>query len=877
MLPYFWNKKIIPALPAQPVFRFIGKGKLKKAGLLFAVFIPLSGMAQDAGTKIMTKVTGRVTDAVSNQPIPAITIVFNDSHYQSRTDENGNFVLSAPGLFSQVTFSYLGYEPVTRTIRPGALNELQIKLHNSQTQLKEVAISSGSHQRYRNKGNPAVELIQQIIDHKPLNRMKSSDYLQYDQYERIGLSVFNIPEALMRRRLFSKYKFLLDTVSRINGKQQTSLPVYFNEKLSRHFFRKHPEKSITMLKAEKGMNIIKFIDTAGLDIYLNRLYGNNIDLYQNNIFIITNQFLSPIADHAPDFYKFFITDTIKLGKEKMVEVSFTPRSKGDLLFEGKLLVTLDGRYAVTSCELNVNKQINVNFLRSLQINLDFKPYPGNHYCLTKSNVKADFGILKDKGMALFGERTVNYSSYKLDSAQTDEFYKGKSLQTEMRSGQADSTYWVEHRTDTLSMAQSRAYTNVGRLEKMHSFKVETWIAATLSGGFADIGPVQFGEIGSFFTFNSQEGPRFQFGGRTTPKFNSSLYFEGFAAYGAKDKQAKYDVSSYYSFNKTPAYRFPNDYLKVRYLSDIGLPGQTFRIGNAQNALTSFQTGKTDYWLYNKIFSVAYVKDFENHFSYNIAFKNWRQRAAGTLVYQLNDAGATVVPDLTTTEIDFGFRYAPHEQILQGTMYRRTIYSKYPILNLQVNHAFKGILSSEFSYTNISANIYKRFYFSQLGYADITILGSLITGKVPFPLLNISPANQAIAYDPQAYNKMNYLEFVSDHYVGMNFTQSFDGFLLNKVPLIKHLKWREFLSFKVLYGGLRTENDPLQSKGLYQFPLGSNGNTGTYGLGSTPYVEAGAGVGNIFKVLRVDLIRRFNYLQHGGVSPYGIKLSFSPDF
>jgi hypothetical protein len=197
------------------------------------------------------------------------------------------------------------------------------------------------------------------------------------------------------------------------------------------------------------------------------------------------------------------------------------------------------------------------------------------------------------------------------------------------------------------------------------------------------------------------------------------------------------------------------------------------------------------------------------------------------------------------------------------------------LNLQVSHAFRDVFNGSYTYNNITANIYKRFYLSQLGYSDITLVGSITTGKVPFPLLSILRANQSIAYDPDAYNKMNYLEFVSDHYIGLNFTHSFSGFILNKVPLIRHLKWREYLSFKVLYGGLRNENNPLFSKDLYQFPVGSNGSNGTFSLGDTPYVEGGAGIGNIFKFLRIDVIKRFNYLDHPAVSPYGVKLSFSP--
>lgn len=833
-----------------------------------------AGMNNDAG--VFTTIKGRVTDVDTHHPLPLINVKINGSRYGTVTDQQGDFYLSAPGSYNRVTFSYVGYQQVTKSIAPGKDNVLNVSMHSSQTQLKEVAITSGKKKRYRNKGNPAVDLIREVINHKEENRMTSADYLQYEQYERINLSFVDIPAALINNRFFKMYKFMLDTV-RNGEKKQALLPAYFSEKVFRNYYRKSPEKAIKILVAQKEANILKFIDTAGVDVYLNRLYGNTIDIYANNIFIITNQFLSPIADHAPDFYKFFITDTIRAGKNKLIEISFTPRNQGDLLFEGKLLVTQDGHFAVQSCELKVNKHININFMRSLQIRLDFLPFSNGRYYLSKSDVKADFGVFKNKGFGVNGERTVVFSNYLLNSALPEVFYKGKDLQTVPDADNPDTAYWAQHRPDTLTAQQARVYPRISRLEKMPQFKRATWVAATLTGGYASWGPVQLGPVGSFFSYDSEEGPRFQIGGRTTPALSKTLYFEGYAAYGTRDKQIKYDLSTYIAINKTAFYRFPNDYFKLTYQYDIGVPGQNFSIINQQAAVSSFQSGTTAYWIYNRTFKAEYVKDFENHFSYNLAFRNWDQRAAGRLVYQHNSPDDQIVDHLRTSEVDLGLRYAPHEQILQGTVYRRTIYSKYPILYLQVNHGIKGLFNGSYNYTTLGLNIFKRFYFSQLGFADITLLGGYLNGKVPFPLLSISPANQSIAYDPDAYNQMTYLEFVSDHYAGLNLTQSFNGFFLNKIPLIEHLKWREYLTGKILFGGLRNENNPLYSSGLYNFPVAGNGANGTYALGSKPYIEAGVGIGNIFKFLRIDGIKRFNYLDHPGASRYGIKLSFNPDF
>ncbi|MDP9046728.1 MAG: DUF5686 family protein, partial [Bacteroidota bacterium] len=314
--------------------------------------------------------------------------------------------------------------------------------------------------------------------------------------------------------------------------------------------------------------------------------------------------------------------------------------------------------------------------------------------------------------------------------------------------------------------------------------------------------------------------------------------------------------------------------KVSYLYDMNIPGQAFG-GSQSSALASFHSGTSTYFLYNRVFAVSYVKDLENHFSYHFTLKNWDQQAAGTLVYQLNDNNNSIVHDLNTREASVGLRYAPHEQILQGsTASRKTISGKYPILGLTVAYGSTKIFNTAYTYTNIAANFRKRFYLSQLGYSDVTLLGGVVAGKVPFPLLNISPANQSIALSYNSYNAMDYLEFVSDHYAGININQSFNGFFLNKIPLIERLKWREYVSFKILYGGLRDENNPLFSKNLFQFPITSNG---TYALGSTPYTEAGAGIGNIFKFFRVDVIRRFNYLDHPNVTPYVVKFTFDPQF
>ncbi len=823
--------------------------------------------------RLPTVIKGQVLDASNMQPLTNVTISFAGGQASTKTDEDGRYNIMTTSKALQLKFSCVGFKTVLKLIVAGKTQILNVQLKGSNMQLDEVSVHVTGKTHYKNRDNPAVSLIQQVINHKEMNRMQAADYVQYHQYERIGFSLFDLSGKFLSSKLFSKYKFLLDSSMVINDSVKTALPVYMAEKYEDIYSRGHPSKNIDILKAHKELNYNTLVDTAALDIYLNRLYGNP-DIYANNIFILTNQFLSPIADHAPDFYKFFITDTVSNRNERLIEISFTPRNLGDLLFEGKLYITMDGRYAVKSDILSLNKHININFVRRMDVRQDFTQYPDGRFYLVKSDMQSDFGLMKAKGTKIFGNRTVFFTDYKINEPLAFSFYNGDSHQVDLITEKPTDNLWTNLRADTLTKAQAMIYKNIDSLQKMPSYKRTAWLAKFITGGYADLGPVQLGPNGSFYAFNDLEGSRASIGGRTTKTFNPNIYLEGFTAYGFKDKKPKYYLAGTYAFNATPPWGYPSNYIKVSYQDDTDIPGQNFLVDKFQSLLGSFSRGKSDQWLYNRIVKANYVRDFKNHFSFNVGAKYWMQSPADNLVFQTGNG--TMLNKLTVSEINLALRYAPHEQIFLGTQQRHPIKSKYPIFTLQSAYGLKGFAGGEYRYLSLGSTLYKRFYLSQLGYSDITLLGGTTLGQLPFPLLSILPANQTYLYDRNAYNNMNFLEFVADHYVGLNLTHAFGGFLLNKVPLIKKLKLREFVSAKVIYGGLRDENNPTLHPELLRFPRTLAGNPLTFPLGKTPYAELGVGVGNIFKILRLDLIKRFGYLDHGGVSSLGLRFTIGTE-
>ena len=823
-----------------------------------------------------TVVSGVVTDGQTNQPLPFVSVSFPGTSIGVNSDNSGKYSITTGKTYTQLKFSFVGYKAVIRTIVAGKEQVINVKMQPDVQTLATVKILAGKKKRYTNKNNPAVELIRQVIAHKDTNRMQNYDYTEYQQYEKLQFSFINVSEKLSEKKLLHQYKFLLDNRDTTNLPGKSLLPVYLEEKLTQSYYRKKPERTKKIIEGEKKVNIVNFmVDEEGVNNYLNRMYSE-VDIYSNNIFLMTNQFLSPIADGAPSFYKFFITDTIEVDHKKLVELSFTPRNGNDMLFEGLIFITLDGHYAVQKARLSINKNINLNWVRGMAVDLNYEKNPDGRYHLSKSDMKASFGLNKKGEKGIFGERTITYNNYLINVPRPDSVYSGENIVTNKAAMQQGDQFWSDSRgRDTLTSVENNVYKNIDSLQTMPSYKRTMEIINLIAVGFKSFGPVEVGPLADFYSFNPVEGTRLRVGGRTTTDFSTRYYLEGYGAYGFKDGKFKYLLSAAYSFNNKSIYKFPGSYIKATIQRDTKIPGEELAFVQPDNFLLSFKRGVDNKYLYNDYYKLDYVNEFESHFSYTLGFKNWKQSPAGSLYF--SDLFQNSVPGITTTELSLNLRYAPHEQLVQGKLYRIIVPSKYPIISLDYHEGVKGMFGGEYNYQNLRLRVDKRFYLSQLGFADATFEGGYLFGQVPFPLLTIHQANQTYTYDPDSYNLMNFLEFVSDRYASVKIDYCLNGFILNKIPLLKGLKLREYISFKTLYGGLRNENNPALHPSLLQFPTGTNGVPETYILSRAPYTEGSIGIGNIFKIFRVDLVKRFDYLNNPNVSQYGIRGSASFDF
>ncbi len=820
-----------------------------------------------------TIISGTITDSKTNEALEYVNIQFEEGTLGVSSDRFGHYLLEKTTKSKKIKVSYVGYTTQTINVKNGVLNEINIKLVENESQLSEITVRPIKYQRK----NPAVDLINEVFAHKEQNRKEGLNYYQYDDYEKMRFEINGVSEKFRKKWYFKRFQYAFKFCDTNKINQKITLPFYFRERLQTSYFRKNPYSIKDKLWAEKqsAFEDDYDVDQDGISTYINQMYSE-IDIYEPTIKLLDKQFVGPLSSVATTFYRFYITDTVSLDSQRFAAVYFAPFNKNDLAFIGTMLVALDGSYAVKSVDMGIPKDINLNWVSEIKVkqNFKFQGDSSNHRLLLDNDeLTFDFKVWKkEDGRSLLATRRNYYQHYLLNPVLSDSLFKGpKRLIKDTGNLQRNNPYWVTHRLDSLTDKEKGITTMLDSIKNMRLVKNLNTFGRIMGTGYVNIGKLQLGDITSLYRYNNVEGNRFQLTLRTRNKYFKKYRLRAYAAYGMKDKAWKYGGSGTFSFNGAQPGRFPVNQLKISYENDLFLPGLSTSSG--ENLVGSLQSNPTSRLLRNQNYRLDYSREYEQGFSYQI---NAARKAVNQVTNVINDTQNPNNQSITT-EIGFWIRYAPNEKFYQGPTERYRIPSKAPVFMLGYRSGLKGVLGGQYSYQKTYLRMVKRMYLAPFGRGNFTAETGAILGQVSYPFLEIHRANRSYFLDDAGFNLMNYLEFVSDKYAQLHYNHDFGGIILNRIPLIKKLKWREAMSFNMLYGSLSDKNIPNASNGLQAFPKNAAGNTVTQGLGKTPYMEISAGLGNIFNFLRVDYVWRLTYLDLPNVQKNGIKLSFSTEF
>jgi Family of unknown function (DUF5686)/CarboxypepD_reg-like domain len=829
-----------------------------------------------------TSVHGIILDDANGEALPLVTLQIVGANEGARADIDGFFLVESNKPFDAIRVRYVGYATQEVAITRNTANEITIRLKPEAKELKEVVIKAGK----TKKDQKAYDLVEEVFRNKDKNRKEGLDFYSFQAYEKIEFDLNNITDKFKNRRSFKKFQFVFDNVdtNKVNGK--VALPVFIRERILDTYYRNKPHDEKEYLVAEKQAGLKGYIDGDGVSAYLNSLY-QKVNIYDNTVSLFSAQLTGPLSNIGPNIYKFFIIDTVEYRGIKCADVFFSPKNKNDLAFMGNMLVALDSTFAVRRVQMGISKDINLNFIQNLSLDQEFDwVSDGTERRLMLVNDQLEMEVqLVDfsKGRSMLGKKNISYQNYTINKPIPDSLFS-PAVSTILIDGykKRDTAFWAEARHEELSRTEQGIYKMIDTIQTVPAFKRTAEVMNLLLVGYKTIGMVDLGPVNTFYSFNQVEGFRGRIGGRTNPKLSPNFFLEGFVAHGFRDQKTKYFAGGTYAFKKQRPLAFPMNQITVSQQYDTNFPGEELQFVQDDNVLLSIRRGVNDKMFYSRTSNIDYTREIQAGVRYNVVAQRVEVSPSGG-VYNFDyinaETGDTLRRgNITSTQFGGSIRWAPNEKFYQGKTERSTIATKYPVLTLFYRGGFKGVLGGQYDFHNLAFKANKYFYLNPIGFSDVTLEGGYIFGKLPYTLLEIHRANQSYSYQLPSYNLMNFLEFVSDRYVALNWQHQFGGFFLNRIPLIKKLKWREVVSYKALYGGLRDENVPTKQNGQILFPTEtSSGRTLMNTLEAKPYVEVSFGVSNVFKIFRIDYVRRVNYLDLPGVSKWGIRARFKIDF
>lgn len=873
---------------------------LRKFTYAFLVFT-LAVLAMQGNYAVAQTVSGIVVDAKSGSPLPFVNVYYEGKGVGAATDENGNFSVPYRKGWNILTISSVGFKKMEIPIS-GPIENLKVRLEvNSQT-IKGVSIK-GKRKKYDRKNNPAVELMRKVIAAKKHSDLRRHDYFSYQKYEKRTFALNEFTEKVFDDEHFKKLPFLKERVETCPETGKLILPISVDETFSKRIFKKDGNIDKTIVEGRNSTGLNEFFNTGDIATTMIEDVFTDVDIYDNNIHVLQSEFVSPLSSSSGiSFYRYFIADTLDVDGIRCIEVTFTPNNSQDFGFNGSLYIMADSTYRVHKATLNLPHNNAVNFVSDMYVSQEFETLPTGEQVIVNDNMIVQISVI-GSFTKFHIKRDTYYSNYSLEEIPDKEF---KFLGKERLLADAmmkDNKYWNSVRPEPLTEKESTMDDFLKKMESTKGFKFVLFVAKAFIENFVETSTdrekpskVDIGPINTIFSQNFVDGFRLRMSAQTTANLNPHLFAKGYVAYGFKDHKWKGMGELTYSFNKK-AYlprEFPVNNLTVTYQYDDASPSDIFMPTDKDNVFTSFRWTKVNHMNYVQKLRVLYEREWENGLRLTAQVKKESNEATAALFYQPLDGTGTPSPDknlhinkFEMADVMIGLRFQPGATYINTKQRRIATNNDSPIFELNHTIGLKNVLGNDYTYNYTEAKVYKRLYLSSWGKIDTYVKGGIQWNKVPFPLLIMPAANLSYIKERETFSLIDNMEFMNDRFVSIMSGWDMNGKILNRIPLIRKLKWREYIGFNMLWGTLTDKNNPFLAKNagdsrLFYFP-GEFRKDGTFKYQSRvmdknkPYFEVVAGIHNIFKILHVEYVRRLNYLDNPDIDKWGIRIMLRMTF
>lgn len=804
-----------------------------------------------------TKVSGIILDD-AKQPVSYATVAFKNSAEGVIADENGKFYLESKKTFPTLVVSFVGYKDKEITLSGEHNYDLKIVLENA-NEIAEVKVYGGKTSK---KNNPAIDILRKIWERKKKNGLRQFNQYEYDKYEKIEFDINSIDSTFMKNKIFKNVEFIFQHVdtSAITGKN--FLPIFINETKSKVYGDNVKNKTKDVLEANKYSGFGN-ANNDGVNAFLKDLYAD-YDIYNNYLKFFDKDFVSPLSRTGIQVYNYVLADSTFIDKKWCYNIVYYPRRKNELTFKGDFWVN-DSTYAIKSINMEASKSANINWVRDIYIEQEFDVLNDSVFLLKRDHMMTDFALTKKEGSnGMYGKRTTMFKNHQFNNEKDDKFYREEVNTFNKEAFTKTDEYWEENRFESLNSNEKGIYEMLDTLKTVPKIKRFYNLVSILGSGYIQVGKFDIGPIFSTFGYNDVEGQRIRLGGRTYFGPNDPWRIQGYTAYGFKDQKIKYGINARVMLDKKN--RFIASFGNRRDVEQIGVSLTTSNdvLGRSFASSSFFSSGinnkLTNVNLTNLGFEIEPVKNlvFESSFSYRTLSS---ASPEFKLDYFTDDTFSKTANKITQSEVNFLINYTPNRKMIGYGVDRMEVDLNYPRIFVSYSQGLKGVLNSDFNHSKLQLFYRQPLLIGGFGRLFTTLEVGKTFGTVPLSLMGIIPGNQSYFIIDNTYNLLNYYDFVADQYTSLHLEHNFNGKLFSRVPLLRKLNWREIIGVKAVYGSVSNENKALNASGqIYQAPVDG-------------YYEYSAGIGNIFKVMRVDASWRGSYFDIPEARKFTIRVGF----
>ena len=824
---------------------------LKYGSVLVLLIGNLSASAQ------RTIITGTVTEAESGETIPFVNVYIKGTTAGATSGISGNFKINTSAIGDTLVASYIGFIPQYVKITPGVEQEINFVMESELVDLEELVFEAGE--------NPAYPIMRKVIDNKKINDKRSLNNFEYDSYTKIEFDVADMAEKFQDKKLVKRVYEAIEKESYVGPDGSPFVPIFHSESLSRLYVQNSPD-----LRKEE----IKKANIHGIAIQdkktVSQLTGvsfQEFNFYENWMYIVKKDFISPLANGWKTYYEYYLQDSAMVDGHFAYKLEFFPKNDQDLAFKGEMWITKK-ESALLKIEAVVDSKANLNFIKSIRLRQELEPTDEGAWLPVKNEFEILISEIAQNFTGVRASFRILNSNPIVNKDYGEKFFL-TPIQIAPDAIDEREEFWRGARPVPLSEMDLKA---LGAIETISSIPQVTLIAEVIKAvrrGFIRRGAIDWGPWLYTYAFNDVEGHRIRLGGKTNYLLNEETSFGGFIAYGTKDKNVKYGAWFDHLISKKP---YTALHIERRHdIEQLGVADEAVRKNFIFSAATRMGDLAKPHFLTTN--SVSIERDLIRGLTQTIQFNNQNFRPLFPFGYieQSDQLNPAVAEEIKTTEMVLETRLSRDEQFILENNVRHSLGAlSAPTITFRYKLGVSDLLGSQFNYHKFSMRISKKVGMGLLGKSLYTIEGGYIPTTLPYPLLKNHIGNGTFFYQANSFNLLEFGEFVSDRWAFMRLHHNFEGYILNRIPLMRKLKWRLVGAVNVLYGDLSDQNRSLiavtDNEGLEVESIRS--------INNTPYIEAGYGVENIFKILSVMAFHRITYTDDPLGSKFGIRILFT---